>query len=914
VTDAHPPISRSHAEASGRTATRGDVAALVILTLLTAVVAWNRLVFDSWLTRFDLFTFFLPWYTFLGERLRELDVPGWNPHLFSGAPFAGDPESGWMYLPAMLLFSLLPTLAAFKGMVAVQLAVAAFSTYALARALGMGAMAALTAGALYLTGPFLHWNTHCCLIFSQFAAWIPLALLGIELAVRASDWRTRIACWFLGGFAVSQMLGGWIGEGWLYAMLLPAAYIGYRAILSPPPALTPLPPSPTAVGEGGKAPLPAHRAGHPLGGGWGEGRWGEGRRSWQSRVRTRVSVGVATGIGVLGSGLALAAAGMLPRFAVNAETNLAGGDYSALGDAGVLNPPWGWDYLLAQTVGVGSGYHFRAASFGGAAVVLSLLAVLLVRRRFAVPFFAGLTFVAMLLTLEWTPLHELFYLIPRYREFHDHDAWRVIALAAIGPVMLSGATIAALPAWRGRRDLLPVVIAPLALMLLIDAVLRRREMALGWQPLVAAALTTALIAAAVAIPARNGRAAGTAQPPDVSFRGMRTPKHHLGNRSRRTDEPQDSSLSPGMTRSRGGGDALSRLIPALMLVVAFLLPTGLELTGSWLGWPPHRRWEPHWRADPTWDAALRTDVQPSDPGGAGGFLQRQLAETGPFRYAGYGGFGYPGDEARAESYMGRRFESSIQDLLVNGRPIYLGLYDIQGYNPLHLARYDEFITALNGAPQDYHTAFLLPSGLDSPLLDLLDVRYVVVDAALPRNRDDVRALRTAARAVFRTPRVAVYERDAAPPHAWIVHDVRQVARGEALPLLTSGAIDPYQIALVEGTPPETGVPREAVGESAAVIAYEPDALTIATDAVAPGLLVVSEVYASGWRAFVDGAEVPVLPTHHVLRGVPLPAGQHTVALRYDPLSLRIGVWISGVAAVAMMTAFVAAGQRRVARR
>jgi hypothetical protein len=395
---------------------------------------------------------------------------------------------------------------------------------------------------------------------------------------------------------------------------------------------------------------------------------------------------------------------------------------------------------------------------------------------------------------------------------------------------------------------------------------------------------------------------------------MRTPKHHLGNRSRRTDEPQDSSLSPGMTRSRGGGDALSRLIPALMLVVAFLLPTGLELTGSWLGWPPHRRWEPHWRADPTWDAALRTDVQPSDPGGAGGFLQRQLAETGPFRYAGYGGFGYPGDEARAESYMGRRFESSIQDLLVNGRPIYLGLYDIQGYNPLHLARYDEFITALNGAPQDYHTAFLLPSGLDSPLLDLLDVRYVVVDAALPRNRDDVRALRTGARAIFRTPRVAVYERDAAPPHAWIVHDVRQVARGEALPLLTSGAIDPYQTALVEGTPPETGVPREAVAESAAVIAYEPDALTIATDAAAPGLLVVSEVYASGWRAFVDGAEVPVLPTHHVLRGVPLPAGQHTVALRYEPLSLRVGLWISGFAAVAMLTGFVVAVWARVARR
>jgi hypothetical protein len=51
-----------------------------------------------------------------------------------------------------------------------------------------------------------------------------------------------------------------------------------------------------------------------------------------------------------------------------------------------------------------------------------------------------------------------------------------------------------------------------------------------------------------------------------------------------------------------------------------------------------------------------------------------------------------------------------------------------------------------------------------------------------------------------------------------------------------------------------------------------------------------------------------------LRGVPLPAGQHTVALRYEPLSLRVGLWISGFAAVAMLTGFVVAVWARVARR
>jgi hypothetical protein len=860
---------------------RGDSLALIVLAGITALVAWNRLAFDSWLTRFDLYTFFLPWYTFLGERLRDLAVPGWNPHLFSGTPFAADPESGWMYLPSMLFFSLLAPLAAFKGMVAFQLAVAALSTYVFARVLGMSALASLAAAVVYLTGPFLHWNTYCCLIFSQFGTWIPLALLGIELSLRAARWQGRIAAWFVGGFAVSQMLAGWIGEGWLYAVLLPAAYIGYRGLISPPPRATHLQVS----------PLQPRTAG-----------------AFHGPTLSDFGTAVATGAGVLGSGLALAAAGMLPRYTVNAETNLAGGNYAALGEAGVLNPPWTLDYLLAQTVGVGSDYHFRAASLGGAVVVLALLALATARQRFAVPFFVTLTLVAMILTLDTTPLHQLFYQIPRFREFHDHDAWRTMALAAIGPAMLSGAAIESLPRWWGRRDRLPIVFVPLLFMVVVAVVLEQVGRSLGWQPLVAATLTTLLIAIAVASPTRDSVTTGRrrySHQSGVSSRGTRDlVRSSLADEERR-DSSTCSSLALGKTPVEPF--ASTSLIPILILAVAFLFPTGLELTGSWLGWPPHQRWEQLWRPNPAEEAALIQDVRRSDPAGAGGFLQAELQSSGPFRYAGYGGYGYPGDEAGRESYMERRFDPAISALLVNGRPIYLGLYDIQGYNPLHLSRYDEFMTALNGAPQDYHTAFLLPSGLRSSLLDLLDVRYIVQDATLPPDRDDVRTLDAETRVIFSTPRVIVRERESAPRHAWIVHDVRPVTRGEALPLLTGRVVDPYQTALVEGAPPVTAAPEDATTESARVTAYEPDRMSIATRAAAPGLLVVSEIYESGWRAYVDGAEVEILPTDHALRGIPIPSGEHSVEMQYDPLSLRLGLWISGVATVAMVVIFTIAG-------
>ena len=150
----------------------------------------------------------------------------------------------------------------------------------------------------------------------------------------------------------------------------------------------------------------------------------------------------------------------------------------------------------------------------------------------------------------------------------------------------------------------------------------------------------------------------------------------------------------------------------VILAVAFLFPTGLELSGSWLGWPSHRTWEQLWRADPAGEAALVQDVSRTDAAGAGGSSRRSSSPPARSATPAMADLGYPGDEARRESYMERRFDPAISALLVNGRPIYLGLYDIQGYNPLHLSRYDEFMTA-STAHRRTTTAFLLPSGLRS---------------------------------------------------------------------------------------------------------------------------------------------------------------------------------------------------------
>ncbi|MGI9253730.1 MAG: hypothetical protein ACR2J8_08280, partial [Thermomicrobiales bacterium] len=736
---------------------RATLLSLGVLLLLTAVALANRFAFDTWLARFDLYTFFVPWYAYLGERLRAFDIPGWNPHLFSGTPFAGDPESGWMYLPAMIAFTIFPVLTGFKALAVFHLAIASLGAWLLGRSLGFGRIAALASALAYVTAPLLQWNSYCCLVLNQFAVWMPLLLLGIDLGLRQASWRNRIAPWSLAALAISQMYAGWIGQGWLLAPLLTAAWVGYRTLLDP------------------ARPLDA--------------------------LRARLAAGVGAGAISLGFGLLLGAAGILPRIEANRQSNVPFGDYGSHGSNGILNPPWSLPHLLAQVMG--NAYERRSAAIGGAVLVLALLAIPLVQKRYAAPFFAGLGLLTLLLTMPTTPIHWVLYVIPGMRSFHDHDAWRVYALAPLCFAMLAGASVEALPGWRSRSKLRWLALMPLLLMIAAALLIRPSEGFIGWPPLIAAALMTLAILAA--------------------------------------------TFGPNLP---------AVWLPAAAVALIYLQPVGVDLASSWLGWPAQPSWDRHWNPDPVVAEMLHSEIGPAAPGSAGEFLQQRLAEDGPFRYVGYGGVSYP-DTGLPANYMARRFEPGIHAIMVNGRPMFLGLYETQGYNPLELNRYAAFMTALNGQRQDYHTAYLLPSGVDSPMLDLLDVRYIVVDNAIPAGRDDLLRLQQGRHEVFRDDLVSIWERDVTPAHAWIVHDYRELEPDQILPSLASGAIDTKRTVLLERgqhtySPTIEANPAGGV-DTAIVTRYEPDEIEIEIASQGDGMLIVSEAWSPDWHADVDGS-------------------------------------------------------------
>ncbi|MBV9355926.1 MAG: YfhO family protein [Chloroflexi bacterium] len=286
------------------------------------------------------------------------------------------------------------------------------------------------------------------------------------------------------------------------------------------------------------------------------------------------------------------------------------------------------------------------------------------------------------------------------------------------------------------------------------------------------------------------------------------------------------------------------------------------------------------------------------------FLQEQ-ARAAPARYFGFAQHVF-GD---VMPYTLRWTDPKIEALDANDRALLLDLDDIQGYNPVHLTRYGDYMAAVNGTSQDYHHADVLPSGIGSPLLDPLNARYLVLPAT-PASDQRPPDLTRPYPLVYQDATVQIRENPWALPRAWLVHDARQVEPGGALGLLAAGGVDPHTTALVEQSPPALAPATAA--ESVDWLRQDPDELVLRTDASAPALLVLSETYDPFWEATVDDQPAPVLVADHILRAVPVPAGQHTLRLRYAPPMMRLGVLTSGATLVVLAGALLSlsAGRRR----
>lgn len=120
------------------------------------------------------------------------------------------------------------------------------------------------------------------------------------------------------------------------------------------------------------------------------------------------------------------------------------------------------------------------------------------------------------------------------------------------------------------------------------------------------------------------------------------------------------------------------------------------------------------------------------------------------------------------------------------------------------------------------------------------------------------------------------------------------------------SIDVARDAVIEG-----GDGAEGSGRCA-LIADAIERLTVRCESAGGGWLVLTDAYAAGWRATVDGGATRIHRANGILRAVRVPAGRSEVVMRYEPFGVRAGAWVSG-AALALCVVGLAVTRRRARR-
>ena len=87
-----------------------------------------------------------------------------------------------------------------------------------------------------------------------------------------------------------------------------------------------------------------------------------------------------------------------------------------------------------------------------------------------------------------------------------------------------------------------------------------------------------------------------------------------------------------------------------------------------------------------------------------------------------------------------------------------------------------------------------------------------------------------------------------------------------------------------------------------------DEITYSSESKTGQFAVFSEIYYDrGWQAYIDGKEAPIVRTDYVLRGLSVPAGNHTIKFEFRPASYYDSETIAIVASAIVWLLIIGTG-------
>lgn len=204
---------------------------------------------------------------------------------------------------------------------------------------------------------------------------------------------------------------------------------------------------------------------------------------------------------------------------------------------------------------------------------------------------------------------------------------------------------------------------------------------------------------------------------------------------------------------------------------------------------------------------------------------------------------------------------------------------VGGYHAAKLRRYQEMIDhhiakEMQAAYQEVATAGGQMDSVNAakfPVLNMLNTKYFIFPAG-------------------QQGQTVPIENPYTFGNAWFIDKIQYVNNANE-EIDAIGQVDLQQTAIVDSKFKEAlkGV-NEGYKDSLSTIrltSYEPNQLVYETSSPQDGIVVFSEIYYPGWTATIDGKPADIARADYILRAMNVPAGKHTIEMRFDPQSLHI---------------------------
>ncbi len=833
-----------------------------------------------------------PWQRLIVNALAQGEIPWWDPFIFSGHPFLANGQAMGLY-PLRIVFHLFPLPRAYGIFITLQLGLAGVWMYVLACVLGSRRLGGVLAGLTFELSGFLVVSAVHPMIIAA-ASWLPLLLALTELTLRRAPFarfgRSTLPWALLGAATLMLELFAGHAETAYFALLVVVAFAGYRLlyrlatlpksewrgeVLSPALGVALL--VVLGLGLGAVQLLPLYEAARTS--------FRQNAASlqevlgWAYPKRRLITFFIPN---FFGNPTHRTFVDVFTGEIVQANSSAQGNPVSAF-DWGIKNYVEGGAYLgllplALALLAILDAFRTRTGIKGAGKRIRAALQQFF--RQPYTPFFSLLTLFS-LGCIFGTPLYALVYALPMLNQSHSPFRWvfpltvAVAALAGLGatavansrqPTTENGRHSAGEPAFARTVRQLGWMITGSGL-LLLTGLWASRLIYPRIETLVEH-LFWALTKAPEIFP--NARAFYA-----YEFRWIQQAALLLIITGIVLRVSRCPIFLPHRTEQR----PIWELLAVVVLV--------LDLLSFGLGFNPQA------------DSTPLTTTPPVVE-----FLRQ---DKNVWRFSSF------------DPHGSRIFDANTG--------MYFDFQDVRGYDSTFSAQYVQYMNWIEPQSQLLYNRiapFTQFSSLDSPLLDLLNIKYIVTDIEIPLPKY---------RLVYEEPALRVYENRNVMPRAFTLPQSATIVVSNAETVGTMiQTYDPRYYVIIEaaeeawsGSAPAPGAwprPFEAGEPQAQVItSYGLNQVVVEAIVTEDAWLILNDTFFPGWKAFVRPVstgedaetEIPITRITGNFRGVQLEPGAWTVRFRYTPNSVKFGVFISFLAGMVALFLAVTWGWRKIYR-